>query len=285
MASQWVSEVSEANFSAAVLERSRSVPVVVDFWAPWCGPCRALTPVLVREIEARGGKVVLAKINTDENQSLAAQYRISGIPAVKVFRDGVVVDEFTGALPAAEVSKFLDKFAPSGLALLVQEAEAALARGDLATAQEQFANVLAASPRHEGARLGLVKLALAQQNLPVAREASRDLPSGTPARAQAEALLLQAEFRAEVGETPEAEWAARVESNPADLGARWALAASCWLRGAHEEALAGLIEIVRRQRSYREDGARKALLALFQALGDAHPLTVRYRRTLSSVLF
>jgi putative thioredoxin len=285
-ASTHVFDVSQIEFQTAVLDRSQEVPVLVDFWAPWCGPCRALGPLLVKEVEARGGRVLLAKLNTDENQELAARYRISGIPAVKLFRRGVVVDEFVGALPVQEIRRFLDKHVPSGEALALSEANQLLQEGKTEESLSQFRALVGQHPRLEGAQLGLVRAALALELLDEAKTARDALNPGTPARAEADSLLLLAELRADLAAFGGEEAArAALSHDEGDLAARWALAAACVARGAHEEALESFLEIVRRKRSFREDGARKAMLALFLSLGNEHPLTQSYRRKLSTALF
>ena len=247
-------DVNEASFEEKVLRRSAEVPVVVDFWAEWCGPCRALGPVLEREVAALGGKVELAKVDTDANPRLAAQFQIRGIPAVKAFKDGRVVDEFVGAQPAPVVRQFLAQLAPSETQLASEKA--------LAEAVRQ----LAAGHGDEIAPL------LAQID-----------PRG-PLADQAEALRRVLEFH-QVGREYGGENKARgvLGANEDDLEARYALASAIAARGDLRGALEELLQIVTRSRKFRDDAGRRAMLTLFQQPGADEEIVREMRRRLQIV--
>jgi putative thioredoxin len=278
-----VIEVDEQNFKEAVLERSRTVPVVVDFWAPWCGPCRVLGPTLERlAAEAKDG-FVLAKVNVDHNQRLAQTFRVQGIPAVKAFRDGRVVDEFTGALPETQVRAWLQRFVPARADRSIEEAEA-LEVSNPSEAATRYRAMLKEDPHNAAALLGLGRLLVGQGD-PQGVETLRQVQAGTPfyARAQAWAQLADFFAQAEAGKPPAL--AEQVARRPDDLETRYRLAAALAHSRGYEGAIANLLAIVERDRAFRDDGARKALLTLFEALGAADPLVLQGRRKLANLLF
>jgi putative thioredoxin len=272
-----VIDVDEREFEDAVIERSRNVPIVVDFWAPWCGPCRTLGPTLERLADQAQGAFVLAKVNVDQNQRLATRYGIQGIPAVKAFRDGVVVDEFTGALPESQVRAWLNKVVPSETD---QQAEAAVAleASNPQRAIELYREVLSKEPRHAKSLLGLGRV-LTLQGDPEAEEVLRQVPVGTPEYPRAQALIALAGFLAS------AETEAPISELGNGLAAHWKEAASEARKGCWEEALECLFQIVQRDRSWNDDAARKVMLSIFALLGNGDPLVTRYRQRLASVLF
>jgi putative thioredoxin len=275
-------DVSERDFASAVLERSKQVPIVVDFWAAWCGPCRVLGPVLERLAAEMNGGFLLAKVDVDRNQRLAAQFGVQGIPAVKAFRDGKIVDEFTGALPESQVRAWLKKLVPSQVDQLVQAAQQ-LEHNDPAAATARYREALRHDPAHGPALLGLGRV-LALQGDPEAADLLQQIRSGTPEYPTAQALLPLAELLgAAQGSIAEAQQ--RLERDPGDTAARWTLAALLTQQQQWEAALGALLTIVQRDRAFASDGARRMMLALFAALGDQHPLVSRYRRQLASYLF
>ncbi|HEX9373738.1 MAG TPA: thioredoxin [Roseiflexaceae bacterium] len=278
-----VIEVNERDFQAQVVERSRATPVVVDFWAPWCGPCRTLGPTLERLAAESKGAFVLAKVNVDNNQQLAQAFRVQGIPAVKAFRDGKVVDEFTGALPESQVRAWLKRLVPSPSDGLV-EAAAAMEQRDPAEAAARYRVALGSDPSNAAALFGLGRL-LVLQGDPEGAETLRQVPAGTPLYPRAQAWLTLADFFKQAGDQAPTWLADQVAGNPGDLESRYRLAAQLVRERRYADAIAQLLAIVARDRSFREDGARKTLLALFEALGDGEPLVAEGRRKLANLLF
>ena len=273
-------DVGLADFTQWVLEESKRRPVVVDFWAPWCGPCKSLKPVLEKLAAEYGGKFLLAKVNSDDNQELAARYGVRGIPSVKAFIDGQQVDEFSGALPEGEVRAFLDRLIPSPAEALREQAAKARARGDSAAALENLAEASKIDPAHLGVRLDAAEIML---DLGEADEATRLLASvpddADPRAAQLKARL---QFTGAAGED-ESALRARLAANENDHGARLKLANLLVAAGQYEAGMDALLEIVRRDRSFEDDVARKTLLSVFNLLGPGE-LVSRYRRLLASAL-
>jgi putative thioredoxin len=273
-------DVGLADFPQSVLEESRHRPVVVDFWAPWCGPCKSLKPILEKLAAEYGGKFLLAKINSDENQELAARYGVRGIPSVKAFIDGEQVDEFSGALPESEVRAFLDRLVPSPVDELRQQAAAARMAGDTAGALQLLAEASKLGPDYLGVRLDAAEIML---DLGETDEASRLIGSvaddADPRVAQLKARL---QFLGAAGED-EAALRARVATNENDLDARLKLANLLVAAGQHEAGMDQLLEIVRRDRGFGDDIGRKTLLSVFNLLGGGE-LVSRYRRLLASAL-
>jgi putative thioredoxin len=274
-------DVGLADFQQAILEESRHRPVLVDFWAPWCEPCKALKPVLEKLAAEYGGKFLLAKINSDDNQELATRYGVRGIPSVKAFIDGEPVDEFSGALPESEVRAFLDRLVPGPVdELRVEAAELRLA-GDVSAALQKLADASKIDPSHVGVRLDAAEIML---DLNEADEARR-LIAGVADDADPRVPQLKArlQFMEAAGED-EAVLAARVAANENDLEARLKLANLLVAAGQYEAGMDQLLEIVRRDRGFGDDIGRKTLLSVFDLLGGGE-LSSRYRRMLASVLY
>lgn len=277
-----VIDVTEATFDELVIARSHQHPVVVDFWAAWCGPCRMLGPVLERLAAEGGGAWTLAKIDTDANQGLGGRFDIRGIPAVKAFVDGEVVAEFTGVQGEGWLREWLAGLGPSPADTAAKAGWAALRQGDHAAARDQANAALAAAPDHGSALVLAAELALAAGDPDTARAAIGRL--GQRQRtAQAHALgpLLA---RLESGGLDAATAEAQLAQAPDDLERRWAAAHAQAAAGDFAAALAHLMAIVRRDRRFRDDGARKAMLELFAQLGRTE-LTRRYERKLQMLLF
>jgi putative thioredoxin len=259
--SDLVFDVTEATFQAEVLERSRTVPVLVDFWADWCGPCHALAPILERAVERHGGEVVLARVDVDQNQRLAMAFQVQGIPAVKAFADGRLVDEFVGAQPAAVVEQFVQDLLPSE----ADRAAAAAADLDPEQAAARWREILEQDPDNVAARAGLADLALRDGRPDEAIELLRPIETDPDV-----AVLLAS---------------ARLAAEAADPSSRFAAAAAQAADGQPDPALATLLAAVREGPGETRDKARALMLDVFRLLGDGHPLTARYRRNLTTALF
>jgi len=270
----YVIDTNERDFAATVLERSRTVPVVVDFWAAWCGPCRVLGPVLERLAADANGAWMLAKVDVDQNQRLAAQFGVQGIPAVKAFRDGTLVDQFEGALPENRVRAWLRNLIPSPTDMLADEA-AQLAMGDPAAAEALYRRALDADATHSRSLLGLGRVLALQADGQAADQLRRVAP-GTPEYPTAQALLDLVPLLAAANEPP---------TNGDDLQARWMAAAQAARAHEWQTSLDHLLSSVGRNRTWNDGAARRAMLALFALLGDADPLVPRYRQRLAGVLF
>jgi putative thioredoxin len=282
---------STATFMADVIDASHDAAVVVDFWAPWCGPCKQLGPALEKAVRDARGAVRMVKINIDENPELAQQMRIQSIPAVYAFKDGRPVDGFVGALPDSQVKQFVGRLAAGGGPSPVEEALAlgheALASGDLARAGNIYTQVLQHEPGNAEATAGLARIAIAKKDLARARQ----LLAGVPREQANHQEVVAARAGLELAEAGEkaagatGELRARIERNPKDHEARLELASALFGAGEREEAIEQLLELVRRDREWNEQAGRKQLVKLFEAMGPTDPLTVAARRRLSSILF
>ncbi len=273
-------DVGLADFNQNVLAESQTRPVVVDFWAPWCGPCKSLKPVLEKLAAEYGGKFLLAKINSDENQELAARYAVRGIPSVKAFVNGEMVDEFSGALPEAEVRAFLDRLIPSPADELRAQAMDARMAGDISGALQLLAEASKLDPQNVGVRLDAAEVML---DLGETDEATR-LIGSVPDAADPRVPQLKARLQfSGAADADAAALRARVVADGNDLDARLKLANLLVASGDYESGMEELLEIVRRDRSFEDDIGRKTLLSVFNLLGGGEPVS-RYRRLLASAL-
>ena len=286
--------IKDANlqtFAADVLQASLEVPVIVDFWAPWCGPCKTLTPLLEKLVNEAKGAVRLVKVNIDENPEIAQQLRIQSIPTVYAFKNGQPVDGFMGAIPEGQLRSVIaaltggDPGAGAADDALEIAAEA-LARGDVGQAAGIFGQILQEDPGNPKAVAGLATCYLESGDLERAKTTLQlvrpDAANDESVRG-VEAELQLKEKAASAGET--APLRAKVDANPADMQARYDLALALDARGDREGALEELLEMIRRERKWNEEAARKQLLTLFDAMGPTDPRTISARRRLSSLLF
>ena len=266
-------DVSEATFQTEVIERSKRVPVLVDFWAPWCGPCRTLSPTLERVAADGDGAFILAKVNTDENQNLAAQFNVRSIPAVKMFHNGRVVDEFVGVRPEREVRDFVKVFAPSQIDGWLIEAQSLVVGQRWDEAAAAYWRILDAKPGHPQAALDLGRMFLAAGRGAEAVSALSEVPTSAAEYRTAEALLPLAALIAEAS-----------NGSGEGLDALYHEAGRLVLERRIPDAVSTLLDILRKDRNYRDGEAKRALLALFEYLGN-DPSVKDYRRQLASVLF
>ena len=279
-ATQAILDVTDVTFATTVLAASNERPVVVDFWAPWCGPCRVLGPVVEKVAAEHGGDVVLVKLNTDENPRTASQYRIQGIPAVKAFRNGNVAAEFTGAVPEFQVRAFFKKLVPNEAERAAREA-ATLAATDPALAELRFREALKAQPGNVDAVVGLAELLIVRGDDAEAEELLERAPADRRAKVLKHRLFLNG--FAERHASEDLEGAAM--ASPRDARARYRWGVQLAATGQYERALDELIESVRLDRALADAAARKAALAVFDILGLDSPVTRDYQRRLSSLLF
>jgi putative thioredoxin len=289
-AADMVKDTTTQGFMKDVIEESKHQPVLVDFWAPWCGPCKQLTPVLEKAVKAAKGKVKLTKMNIDEHPAIPGQMGIQSIPAVIAFSNGQPVDGFMGALPESQVMAFLERITKGAVGAeekdLLKVADTTLAEGNAAGAAELYAQILAEDSSNVQALAGLARcyvgtgaLDQAKQTLALVPEAKRN----DAAVAAARAALEIAEQAKSIG--PVADLEQKVLANPLDHQARFDLAVALNANGKPEDAVKHLMEIVKRDRKWNDDGARKQLVQFFEAWGATDPATVEGRKRLSSLLF
>ncbi|MBB3267449.1 putative thioredoxin [Azospirillum sp. OGB3] len=293
-----IKDSSDRAFMADVIEASQSVPVIVDFWAPWCGPCKQLGPILEKTVLAAKGKVRLVKIDTDKDPMIASQLRVQSIPAVYAFFQGRPVDGFMGALPESQVKAFVEKLlklagaAGGGEGDILEEALAqakeALEAGDTQTASEIYGEILQADPENLNAvaYAGLVRCLIVNDELARAKQMLDKVPDPIAKDKEIAAVrsaLEVAEQAANAGPIPEL--MEKVAHNQDDHEARFDLALALFAAGKREAAVDELLELVRRDRTWNDEAARKQLVKFFEAFGPTDPLTIQTRRRLSSILF
>lgn len=284
-----IEDVTTANFREAVIAASAEKPVLVDFWAPWCGPCKQLAPALEKVAKAAGDKIKLVKMNIDEHPQIAGQLGIKSIPAVIAFQRGQPVDGFMGALPEGQIRGFVERLTgplTDDSAETLAEATQALEAGQTDQALAMFQEVLTRDPENVPAMAGLLKSMVQAGEIERARElvdALADEFVKDPAISAAVAALELAEQACDLGDL--AELQKRVDTDPSDFDARFDLAIALNAKGEREKAADLLLEIIRKDRSWRDDGAREQLVQFFDAWGPTDPNTVAARRKLSTSLF
>ncbi len=285
-----VKDVSEATFMADVIEASREVPVIVDFWAPWCGPCKTLGPMLEKAVTEARGKVRMVKVNVDQNQQIAAQLRIQSIPTVYAFFQGQPVDGFQGAVPQSEIKAFVDRLiglaGDGGLGEAVAAAEEMLEQGAAADAAQVFGSILQEEPEHAAAYGGLVRAFLLAGQEDRAEALLTQVPAKIAAAPEVEAARAQLRLLKQAANAgPVAELRAKVEADPNDHQARFDLANALQAAGDVQGAVDALLELFRRDREWNEGAAKTQLFTIFDALKPQDPIVLQGRRKLSSMIF
>ena len=280
-----ISNVTESSFDELVVARSHQVPVLVDYWADWCGPCQMQLPVLLKLVEANEGRLLLAKVNTDEERGLAREHGIRSLPTMRLWKNGEVVEEILGAQTESTLRIVLDRHVdrPSDA-----QREAALElhrQGDTAAAIEQLETICAGDPSNTRAALDLIEMNLAAGRLEAAEAGYAALPRDVRDETDGTRLRARLDFFAIAGEAGDrSELEQRVQGDPDDLESRYRLAALQVLSGDYEAAMEAFLAIIRQDRSFRDDAGRKALLSVFEMLGSEHELVSRYRRQLFTLM-
>jgi putative thioredoxin len=287
-----VKDVTTASFMAEVVDASFDQPVIVDFWAPWCGPCKQLGPILEKVVRGANGAVRMVKLNIDENPEIAQQMRIQSIPAVYAFKDGRPVDGFVGALPESQVKQFVQRLGgggggPSPVDEALAMAKEAVQTGDHASAVALYSQILQHEPEHIEALGGLARALVARGELDKAQQALARVPkeSANHADIVAARAALELAEQAQKAMGSAGKLRARLEQNPDDHEARLELATALFGSGEREAAVDELLTLFRRDRKWNEEAARKQLVKFFEAMGPTDPLTLSARRRLSSLMF
>ncbi len=284
--SDFVVEVNEKRFQTQVIEKSRTTPILVDFWAPWCAPCRSLSPVLEKLAAEYGGAFILAKINTDENPGLATTFQIRSIPQVFLFRDGQAVDQFAGAYPEASIRQFLKPHCPSEVDKLFALAQDKLNAGQMQEAQGILQEVVRLEPRHPGSHLALAKLLIDKQQAEQARSHLQAIPVMADEHEAADRLERVIGFQSDCGEAGGESHLRKVTAkDPKDLDSRMALASCLAAAGQYREALEEFLAVVAQDKHYHDEGARKAMLAVFSLIGERSDLVEEFRGRLARTLY
>ncbi|MFT5539312.1 MAG: putative thioredoxin [Alphaproteobacteria bacterium] len=292
-----IQDVTTQSFMVDVIEASKTVPVIVDFWAPWCGPCKQLGPILEKLVTAAGGKVRLAKVDIDQNQALAGQLRIQSIPMVYAFFNGQPVDGFSGAVPESQIQAFIDKLitaagnvpgqdAGPDIAQMIKDGRAALSSGDEGGALAQFSAVLEVDEKNVDALAGLARCYVAAGETDAAKAILDDLPTEAQKHTEVEAARAALDLAAAGAAAGDANaLESKVAAEPDNFEARFDLAMAHFAANRREQAVDHLIDIVRKKRDWNDGAARLQLVKMFEAWGAEDPLTIESRQRLSTILF
>ena len=277
------------NFSTDVIDQSTNIPVVVDFWAPWCGPCKQLSPTLDKLAREYGGKIQLVKINVDENQELATQMRVQSIPMVVAFKDGQPVDGFAGALPESQLRQFFEKLTGSEGSPIEQALEKAsmmVANGDTQNAAEIYSQILAQDPINAASHAGVAKCLIEAEGIEKAQAYLKGLDADILNKEEVKSVLAAIDLEHESTDTEETDsLRQKLATSSDDPQLRYDLAIALYGDGCSEEAINILVELVKTHKTWNEEAARAQLLKIFEALGHSDPITIEGRRKLSVVIF
>ena len=277
------------NFSTDVIDQSTKIPVVVDFWAPWCGPCKQLSPTLDKLAREYGGKIQLVKINVDENQELATQMRVQSIPMVVAFKDGQPVDGFAGALPESQLRQFFEKLTGSEGSPIEQALEKAsmmIANGDTQNAAEIYSQILAQDPINAASHAGVAKCLIEAEGIEKAQAYLKGLDADILNKEEVKSVLAAIDLEHASTDTEETDsLRQKLATSPDDPQLRYDLAIALYGDGCSEEAIDILVELVKTHKTWNEEAARAQLLKIFEALGHSDPITIEGRRKLSVVIF
>ena len=277
------------NFSKDVIDQSTKIPVVVDFWAPWCGPCKQLSPTLDKLAREYGGKIQLVKINVDENQELATQMRVQSIPMVVAFKDGQPADGFAGALPESQLRQFFEKLTGSEGSPIEQALEKAsmmAANGDTQNAAEIYSQILAQDPINAASHAGVAKCLIETEGIEKAQAYLKGLEADILNKEEVKSVLAAIDLEHASTDTEETDsLRQKLDTRPDDPQLRYDLAIALYGDGCSEEAINILVELVKMHKTWNEEAARAQLLKIFEALGHSDPITIEGRRKLSVVIF
>ena len=282
----YVVDVTEENFDVEILDAPENVTVLVDFWAPWCAPCRQLGPVLEKIAESYQGRVKIAKINTDENQRIGMHFGIQGIPAVKIFQGGELVSEFTGALPEIQIRQILEKLVSSETEDIASQGMKWLEEGQILKAKHCFDNAITIDPDNKVATLGLAKIALHENDLGRAEELAKSIEVTDSEYDAAQGILNRIDFMKQCQEGGGKYLCAeRLDKDANDLDARFTLGCCLAAEGKYQESLEEFLSVVKKNKTYKDGAAKIAMVKVFSIIGQRSPLADEYRDKLEWILY